>query len=114
MTQPRPVESYQSPRFPGDPHRIWLAGRSDDGQWADLQDIGDEFLPEYWTEAVAKGLPAGGAYFQCAWFAKTIQGKRENPVDVHRSLDYTLPGLVGQLSIADGGRWMDVPDSRTW
>ncbi|KKL06441.1 hypothetical protein LCGC14_2596010, partial [marine sediment metagenome] len=62
--------SYQSPRFPGDPHRIWLAGRSDDGQWADLQDIGDAFLPEYWTEAVAKGLPAGGAYFQCAWFAE--------------------------------------------
>jgi len=26
----------------------------------------------------------------------------------------TLPGLLSQKSIAEGGRWLDVPDSRAW
>jgi len=35
-------------------------------------------------------------------------------VGVHEALDLTLPGLVSQLSIAAGGVWLDVPDSRGW
>jgi hypothetical protein len=26
----------------------------------------------------------------------------------------TLPGLVSQRSILEGGRWIEVPDSRAW
>jgi hypothetical protein len=26
----------------------------------------------------------------------------------------TLPGLFSERSIAEGGRWVDVPDSRAW
>jgi hypothetical protein len=29
-------------------------------------------------------------------------------------MDMTLPGLISQASIANGGAWMDVPDSRAW
>jgi hypothetical protein len=29
-------------------------------------------------------------------------------------MDMTMPGLISQQSIAEGGRWIDVPDSRAW
>jgi hypothetical protein len=29
-------------------------------------------------------------------------------------MDMTLPGLISQASIAAGGVWMEVPDSREW
>ena len=30
------------------------------------------------------------------------------------TMDMTLPGLVSQESIRQGGAWLDVPDSRVW
>jgi len=35
-------------------------------------------------------------------------------VDIDAAMDMTLPGLVSQQSIAEGGRWLPVPDSRQW
>ena len=36
-------------------------------------------------------------------------------VRIHAVCDnLNLPGLISQQSIADGGRWLDVPDSRCW
>ena len=29
-------------------------------------------------------------------------------------MDMTLPGLLSQQSIEEGGSWLDVPDSRDW
>jgi hypothetical protein len=29
-------------------------------------------------------------------------------------MDMTVPGLCSQISITEGMRWVDVPDSRTW
>ena len=29
-------------------------------------------------------------------------------------VDMTLPGLISQWSIVEGGSWIEVPDSRTW
>ena len=35
-------------------------------------------------------------------------------IGIHASMDMTLPGLLSQQSVAEGGRWVDVPDSREW
>jgi hypothetical protein len=42
--------------------------------------------------------------------------RRGEPValDIHATMDMTLPGLVSQASIAQGSAWMEVEDSRTW
>jgi len=36
------------------------------------------------------------------------------PIGIHEAMDMTLPGLISQRSIAEGGRWLEVPDSRDW
>ena len=42
------------------------------------------------------------------------RGGSEPPIGVHEAMDMTLPGLMSQQSIREGGRWLDVPDSREW
>jgi len=106
--------SYQSPRRGGDVHRIWLSARNKKPEWTDLAEIEEEFLPEYWKKAIADGSNFHTDHFQAMAFVDAITGKAPNPAGVHEAMDLTLPGLISQLSIADGGRWMEVPDSRQW
>jgi carbonic anhydrase/acetyltransferase-like protein (isoleucine patch superfamily) len=55
-----------------------------------------------------------GDFFELLDFVDAIEGRRPNPIGIHEALDMTLPGLVSQQSITEGGRWIEVPDSRTW
>jgi predicted dehydrogenase len=48
-----------------------------------------------------------------AWATALLAG-RAMPIDVHRGLDYTLPGLLAGESLRRGGDAVAVPDSRTW
>jgi predicted dehydrogenase len=47
-------------------------------------------------------------------FVRSIVAAARPPLDVHRSMDVALPGLVAHESAAAGGAAMDVPDSRAW
>ncbi|MFL7810316.1 MAG: hypothetical protein AB8I80_16880, partial [Anaerolineae bacterium] len=103
---------------PGDRNRIWLRDRcGDEGDWMDLEDLADEFLPGYWREGEAMARQAGhggGDYFEVLDFVSAIRGERPCPIGIHEAMDMTLPGLVSQRSILEGGRWIEVPDSRAW
>jgi len=109
---------YESARAPGDRNRIWLRDRcGDEGDWMDLEDLADEFLPEYWREGEAMARQAGhggGDYYEVLDFVAAIRGERPCPIGIHEAMDMTLPGLVSQQSILKGGRWIEVPDSRQW
>jgi len=110
---------YESARGgPGDKNKIWLRDRVSGGyKWLDLNDLADEFLPDFWKEGmeIAKSVGHGGGdYFEILDFVDAITGKRPCPIGIHEAMDMTLPGLVSQQSIAEGGRWIDVPDSRKW
>ena len=109
---------YESARAWGEKDRIWLRSRcKDTGTWLNLDDLKDEFLPDFWKENMASGEASGhggGDYFEILDFVDAIEGKRLTPIGIHEAMDMTLPGLVSQLSIQDGSRWMDVPDSRKW
>jgi predicted dehydrogenase len=48
-----------------------------------------------------------------AWGEALLAG-RPVPIDVHRGLDYTLPGILAEESLRLGGAAVAVPDSRTW
>lgn len=109
---------YESGRAHGEPNRIWLRGRCKDANtWMDLTELSDEFLPEFWKANLARGQAAGhggGDFFEVLDFVDAISGRRPNPIGIHEAMDMTLPGLISQQSIAEGGRWIDVPDSRMW
>lgn len=110
--------AYESPRAPGEHHRIWLRSRCTDANtWLDLETLADEFTPEAWSkwgETAARAGHGGGDLIALAAFVDAIANSSAPDIDIHSALDMTLPGLISQQSIAEGGRWLDVPDSRTW
>jgi predicted dehydrogenase len=109
---------YESARAAGEKNRIWLRSRSENANaWTDLESLADEFLPDYWkvgTEEAGKAGHGGGDYFEMLDFLDAITGRRPCPIGIHEAMDMTLPGLVSQQSIQAAGRWLPVPDSRSW
>jgi len=111
--------TYESSRGPDEKHKIWLRSRAGNSgrQWSDLNDLADEFLPEFWkrNEAAAVAASHGGSdYFVARDFALTVLGQIPCPIGIHEAMDMTLPGLISQASIQQQGAWLPVPDSRTW
>lgn len=109
---------YESGRAHGEKNRVWLRDRCEDvNTWMDLDALSNEFLPDYWKEAMEEAQSAGhggGDYFEVLDFVNAIKGIRPCPIGVDEAMDMTLPGLISQLSILEEGRWMEVPDSREW
>ena len=110
--------AYESARAAGEKNRIWLRSRCKDaGTWLDLSELEAEFLPENWRrfeELAAKAGHGGGDLLELLDFVDVIVNGQPPVIGIHESMDMTLPGLVSQQSITDNGRWLDVPDSRTW
>jgi predicted dehydrogenase len=110
--------AYVSGRYPGDAGLVWIDGRSPNReQWQTLDEYEAEFLPDEWrrhgAEATRSGH-GGGDFFVARAFARALLDGHPPPIDVHRALDFTLPGLVSEESIARGGQPLAVPDSRAW
>ena len=110
--------SYESARSGQEHHRIWLADLCEDtNAWMDLADLEDDYLPEMWRNPPEEALKAGhggGDYFEVLDFVGSIADGAPCPIGIHEAMDMTLPGLVSQASVAAGGAWMPVPDSREW
>ena len=109
---------YESARAPGEADRIWLRSRSKDGQtWLDLSELADEFLPDSWRrygKAASNAGHAGADLLELVDFVEVVRSGATPEIGVHEAMDMTLPGLMSQESIAQGGQWLDVPDSRDW
>jgi len=109
---------YESARSPQEWHKIWLADLCEDKNvWMDLGQLEEEYMPEMWREPPEEALLAGHAgsdYFVVLDFVHSIIEGTPSPIGIHKAMDMTLPGLISQASIAAGGAWMEVPDSRTW
>ncbi|MBA3709220.1 MAG: Gfo/Idh/MocA family oxidoreductase [Planctomycetes bacterium] len=110
--------AYESARAKGEQNRIWLRSiNAVPDSWTDLASLADAHLPEYWRsagEAAAKAGHGGGDFFEVMDFLDAVAGRRPCPIGIHEAMDMTLPGLVSQQSIAQGGVWLPVPDSRSW
>lgn len=106
----------------GDQPKVWLdeeqrnpsAPFAGSREWRTLWDY-EPLLPEMWrhpTEAALRAGHGGGDYFIVRDFIGAIQEGKAPPVDVYRALDYTVPGLLSEQSIAQGGVPLPVPDFR--
>ena len=115
---------YESSRGgPGDRDKIWLRSLSKDQRWLDLQTLmntdsfAEKYLPEAWRKPPTAALKAGhggGDYYEIMDFIDAVRGVRSPAIGIDAAMDMTLPGLASQQSIAEVGRWIDVPDSRDW
>lgn len=116
--------AYESARGgPTERGKIWLRSQCEKVKWTGLDSLmnadegGRNFLPEMWRnppEAAKKAGHGGGDFFQVLDFFNAITGKAPCPIGIHEAMDMTLPGLVSQRSVLNGGQWMPVPDSRKW
>jgi predicted dehydrogenase len=110
---------YEGSRAPGEPNRIWLGGTTASDpkahrEWAPL-DTYDRYLPDDYAsqlEAAARAGHGGGDYFVVRDFLHAVLEGHTPPIDVFRAMDYTVPGLISELSIAQGGVPLPVPDLR--
>lgn len=109
---------FESARARGDPHRIWLGELCPDREtWMDLSELEEEYFPERWRPGLdaAQGAGHGGSdYFAVVDFLEAVLGAHPPALGIHQAMDMTLPGLVTQQSMLEDGRWLEVPDSRTW
>ena len=87
------------------------------GDWMDLEELAEEFTPDPWrehAELAARAGHGGGDLLEMVDFVEAIHAGVEPVIGIHEAMDITLPGLVSQRSIAEEGRWLDVPDPREW
>ncbi|MFQ3669271.1 MAG: Gfo/Idh/MocA family oxidoreductase [Fimbriimonadaceae bacterium] len=83
-------------------------------RWRPLDDFWDA-LPADWRAHLEAGRQAGhggGDYQVARLFAESIRDDAPLDIDVYASLEWTAAGLCSQISIADGGVPVRVPDFR--
>ena len=104
---------YESSRGLGAAPKIWLDEFSVTEQWRPLSQF-EDLLPERWKNPPAESENAGdlGEYFKVRDFVDSILTDTEPPLDVYTAMDFTVPGLVSEQSIANGGAPMEVPNFR--
>lgn len=110
---------YESCRLDAFGGRIWLKSRCKNSEeWLAIESLEAEFMPEFFkqlAETTKKDkVHLGNDCMTGAVCTDILTGKRPNELGIHQALDMTLPGLISQQSIKEGGRWVEVPDSRTW
>jgi predicted dehydrogenase len=111
---------FEGARGLGDQPKIWLGENPppphahERREWRPLWDY-EEHLPEMWrhiSDEARRAGHGGGDYFVVRDFVQAIRDGRPPPIDVYRALDYTVPGLISEQSIAQGGVPLPVPDFR--
>lgn len=108
---------YEAARGLGDQPKVWLQDRCEGLAWMPLEALAEEFLPEEWLHPSPEQLQAGhggGDYLEVQDFVEAVLTGAPPPTGIDEAMDLTLPGLISQQSIAAGGVWLPVPDSREW
>lgn len=104
--------AYESGRLFGDRPRIYLEGKSTYDQWQPADDF-IEHLPERYRSPPKGSGHWGSDAFPLLDFLDAIDHGTAPPLGIYEALAMTLPGIVSEQSIAQGGAWLAVPDPRT-
>jgi hypothetical protein len=112
--------AYEAWRGNGDRSKVWLQDEHEPSHcargcaWHDLADYRERYIPD--RLAVGPEARAGGhgtsEYWMLRDFLAAVRGEQPPAIDVHRALDYTIPGILAVESNRRGGAAVEVPDSR--
>jgi predicted dehydrogenase len=98
-------------------NKVWIEGKDGGKYWEEISKYEEKYLPKIWKdyELEAKmGSHSGTDVIIINDFIDSIYEGKKVPIDVHASMDMTLPDLISQESVAQGGKWVKVPNSREW
>jgi predicted dehydrogenase len=110
--------AYEAQRHDEDSHRVCLRDtprRDERRVWQSLWDFEDRYLGDIWRNPPAEIVRAGhdgSDSFAVLAFVEAILKDTEPPIDVYRALDFTVPGLMSEVSIRQGGAPVAVPNFR--
>jgi predicted dehydrogenase len=113
------VESW---RGGGDASKAWFADEHEPStvrggaEWHPLADQAPRSIPDRLAAPPEARLGGHGTseYWMMRDFLAAIHDEIPVPIDVHRALDYTLPGVFISVSAEAGGAPHCVPDSRSF
>jgi hypothetical protein len=95
---------------------VYVKGRSPAGAWEPLDKYAADFLPARYLEPPTDAGHWGSDAWPILDFLETAatgeSPKGLVPIDVYAALDMSLPGIVSEASINEGGGWHTVPDPR--
>lgn len=113
--------AFESWRGHGDRSKIWLADEhepsrvtADASQWHDLDPYLKQYIPDRLAAPAEASVGGHGTseYWMLRDFLATVRGEMDSPIDIHRAMDYTLPGVVALESAATRGTPIAVPNTR--
>lgn len=113
---------YESPIDHDEKDKIWLQEFHEtedphERRVHDLTEFEEEYLPERYLDPpinVAEIGHGGSDYYQVVDFLDSVVEGAEPPIDVHKAMDMTIPGLVSRDAIDGEESWVEVPDTREW
>jgi predicted dehydrogenase len=114
--------SYEAWRGLGDRSKVWLEDEhgpsrfQEPAEWHALSEQEGRYIPDRLGAPAESRLGGHGTseYWLLPEFMAAVGGGGRSPIDVHRALDYTLPGICAIASAEAGGAPVEVPDSRQW
>ena len=113
--------AFESWRGHGDTSKTWLADEhepsrvsGDGAQWHGTDRFAERYIPERIAAPPEASFGGHGTseYWLLRDFLATVRGEMACPIDVHRAMDYTLPGIVALESALTNGTPVAVPDTR--
>ncbi|HWE63441.1 MAG TPA: hypothetical protein VHB98_17130 [Chloroflexota bacterium] len=104
--------AYEAARASGEAPRVYVQGRSPAGAWEPLEAYAEQFLPARYREAVAGAGHWGADAWPIREFLQAVVEGSRPTIDIYAALDMTLPGIISEQSVAQGGAWLAVPDPR--
>ena len=107
---------YEASRMEGQTGHIWLGDSKagDQRTWQPLQNF-EEHLPDDWKNPPAEAQSAGhggGDYFIARDFVRACRGEPNAITGIYDALEWTAAGLCSQISIANGGVSVRLPNFR--
>lgn len=110
---------FEASRDAGQRGHVWIGENRPEAagehrSWQPLSAF-DEYLPEHWKnppEAATRAGHGGGDYFVVRDFLEAVENGTPPPIDIYTALEWTAAGLCSQLSIANNGVPITVPNFR--
>lgn len=116
-------------QVPSRPHMVWYSLYGTKGHLENQRDRGDglyyvegemdkgkggeEFpcpvVDPNAPEEAKQGGHGTSEYYMIRDFLDAVEKKTRPPIDVIRSMDFTVPGIIAHESAMKGSQWMDVP-----
>jgi predicted dehydrogenase len=130
MSSPRPARAYASlqgtkgvyePDWGHDGklgHRVCFYpadGSHAEPEWEPLANYEERFLPEIWRsrpKELENQVHGGADGLTILAFVAAIVKGNPSPINVYRALDMTVPGLISEISVHQGGAPVAVPNFR--